>query len=169
MLRIMLLGGLMFALLSSNTLSTTPLRRTIDSDRIVERHNHYRAKVGVPPLSWSNDLATQAQRWADHLASRRCAMDHSPSGGRYGNDYGENLFWTSERADEYEAIDDWASEVSYFNSRTRKHTHLNGHYTQMVWRETTEVGCAVAVCSDGAEIWVCNYNPAGNIVGEPTY
>ena len=45
-----------------------------------------------------------------------------------------------------------------------------GHYTQMVWQTSTKVGCAMAVCEDSQEqVWVCQYQPAGNWVGKKPY
>jgi hypothetical protein len=44
-----------------------------------------------------------------------------------------------------------------------------GHYTQIIWRNTTEVGCGMATCSNGSEIWVCNYNPPGNYLRQNAY
>jgi pathogenesis-related protein 1 len=43
-----------------------------------------------------------------------------------------------------------------------------GHYTQIVWRDTTSVGCAAQSCPQG-EIWVCDYSPPGNYVGQHPY
>jgi PadR family transcriptional regulator len=43
-----------------------------------------------------------------------------------------------------------------------------GHYTQIVWSNTREVGCGVARDSN-REVWVCNYNPPGNWIGERPY
>ena len=44
-----------------------------------------------------------------------------------------------------------------------------GHYTHIVWRDTREVGCGVATGADGSGVWVCNYNPAGNVDSESPY
>ena len=46
--------------------------------------------------------------------------------------------------------------------------NVTGHYTQMVWKGTTEVGCATA---SGTELTylVCRYSPPGNIVGQKPY
>ena len=54
-------------------------------EQILEAHNRYRKKHCAPPLEWSDDIAEQAQSWADKLEKRGCAFDHSSSG------YGENL------------------------------------------------------------------------------
>jgi hypothetical protein len=43
-----------------------------------------------------------------------------------------------------------------------------GHYTQIVWRASTQVGCGVATCG-GEEVWTCQYSPAGNMVGTAPY
>ncbi len=52
-----------------------------------------------------------------------------------------------------------------------------GHYTQVVWRDSTELGCGMANCtvnnpfggSGPWQLWVCNYNPPGNYVGMKPY
>jgi pathogenesis-related protein 1 len=71
------------------------------------------------------------------------------------------------------AVSDWAGERRYFDARTgRCRGGECGHYTQVVWRGTTHVGCASAGCpTDGmnATVWVCNYRPAGNVIGERPY
>ena len=139
---------------------------------IVERHNYWREKVGVPPLKWSTKLARVAQKWANHLAEQGCKMYHSPrnKGRKYGNIYGENLYWSNGVENtSSSAVDAWASEIQYFNETTGKcKGGICGHYTQLVWRNTTQVGCAMAICGH-TEIWVCNYNPSGNWKGQRPY
>jgi hypothetical protein len=39
-----------------------------------------------------------------------------------------------------------------------------GHFTQVVWRQTTQLGCGVSTCR-GMDIWVCEYDPPGNVQG----
>ena len=95
---------------------------------------------------------------------------------------GENLFWASplrwsdgrvevQAITPAEVAHDWASERSDYDyaSNTCRTGAQCGHYTQMVWRTTTQVGCGMAICPDKGQIWVCNYNPAGNWVGEKPY
>ena len=46
-----------------------------------------------------------------------------------------------------------------------------GHYTQVVWRKSPSSG-SVATCQNGQyteDIWICNYSPAGNIIGQAPY
>ena len=43
-----------------------------------------------------------------------------------------------------------------------------GHYTQMVWRETTALGCGEAICNKTL-IVACNYDPPGNYIGRRPY
>jgi hypothetical protein len=43
-----------------------------------------------------------------------------------------------------------------------------GHFTQVVWKGTSEIGCAKVPhrTIPGTYVWVCNYNFPGNIQGE---
>ena len=149
----------------------------IDSASLVVTHNKWRSQVGVPPLGWSDGLAKSAQVWADELKKKTCAMVHANQ-----NQYGENIFWASatrwsdgsREVQDISAklvVDDLASEVLDYNYEANSCApgKMCGHYTQIVWRDTEEVGCAKAICDDKSQVWVCRYSPHGNIVGEKPY
>uniref|UniRef100_A0AAR2M5Q2 SCP domain-containing protein n=1 Tax=Pygocentrus nattereri TaxID=42514 RepID=A0AAR2M5Q2_PYGNA len=96
-------------------------------------HNTYRKQHGAPPLTINHDLCRSAQAWAENLLSIK-TLKHSKA------DYGENLYYT------------WSSVPKT----------LTGHFTQVVWKDTEEVGFGLA--TDGAAIFVVGqYLPAGNI------
>jgi uncharacterized protein YkwD len=133
---------------------------------MVERHNYWRNQLGIGDLVWSDELAVFAQEWANNLA-KSCKMKH-----RQKSPYGENIFWTSASSNPQEVVDAWGSEEQYFNHKTQKckgDWSVCGHYTQLIWEKTKKVGCAVAVCTGGGEIWVCNYDPPGNYIGQKPY
>jgi uncharacterized protein YkwD len=147
---------------------------TADASSILAHHNQVRKEVGVGPLKWSNDLAAYAQRWADYLAeSNRCDIRHRKTKEAEGVYYGENIWWGSD-ATAYKIVNasySWYKEKqSYQFSRFGDERGvIIGHYTQMVWRNTTEMGAGAAVCPGGEIIVVANYNPAGNYMGEYPY
>jgi uncharacterized protein YkwD len=143
---------------SSSTASSIP-------QEMVNAHNQWRSKLGLPPLRWSDEVANYAQQWANQLASTG-SFQH-----RTEHRYGENLFMGSGRQfSPTEVVDDWGSEVTYYDYATNscRPGEMCGHYTQVVWRDTTEIGCAVAR-SGNREVWVCNYNPPGNYRGQKPY
>jgi len=122
-------------------------------------HNAVRARTQVPPLAWSAHLAARAQDWANTLLARR-QFSHRPNAP-----YGENLFSISGGlASPAEVVRAWADEARNYDYADNSCRGVCGHYTQIVWADTTEVGCAVAR-GGGREVWVCNYNPPGNWVG----
>ncbi len=153
----------------------------LDTAEIVSAHNKWRTEVGVAEaLSYSAALAQSAQVWADNLKNtNRCQMRHSKPHGEYG----ENLYWGSalqwsdgrselQQVTPTQVVDSWGSEKMDYDYATNscKPGKMCGHYTQMVWRSTTTVGCAVAVCEDSKQqVWVCQYQPPGNWVGEKPY
>lgn len=138
----------------------------------LDHHNKVRADVGAPTLEWSAELSKFAQEWADHLASQGCKMEHRPRSGEWTQKYGENIFWGS--ASRYTPLDaskSWYSEIKdyTYGPLTSSNWYQTGHYTQMVWKNTTHVGFGVAICSSGAIIIVANYNPPGNYMGQKPY
>jgi uncharacterized protein YkwD len=126
---------------------------------VLEEHNRLRAKHCAPELAWSADVAKVAQKWADKLASR-CGLQHS------GGKYGENLAaGTAEIMDPKHTVEMWYSEVEKYDFKKGGFSMDTGHFTQLVWKGTTKLGCGVAECK-GLRIWVCNYDPPGNVQGE---
>lgn len=132
---------------------------------ILDQHNQWRKDVGVPALKWSVKLAMTAQEWANSQAKKDCRCTHSTD-----KMYGENIFCSDGVANiSGNVADSWASEKKYYNHETGKCKGGEcGHYTQMVWRATTEVGCAMVKCGS-KEFWVCNYNPPGNYLKQKAY
>jgi uncharacterized protein YkwD len=130
---------------------------------MLKEHNAVRASVGIPPLQWSEHLAAVAQNWANRLVAQR-KFEHSPD-----TLYGENLFDISgQPATAALAVKFWASESRNYDYASNSCRGMCGHYTQIVWRDTRSVGCAVAR-GGGREVWVCNYDPAGNWLGQRPY
>ncbi len=134
-------------------------------NEFVERHNFYRSEVGCPPLKWNKKLASYAQEWAIELAKRNCKMQHRPHKGSFAQRYGENLFWASYAPTPTRAVESWAEEKpDYDGGRFTQSNFKAGHYTQMIWKNTENLGCAIVRCKNSS-IVVCNYDPAGNIIG----
>ena len=162
---------------------------------MTEAHNQIRSEYGLAPLTWSGTLTEIAAEWADVLAKDKgCQLEHRPSrmgtvtenGVEYqvrgnvvqGIFVGENLYWEWSSgplkwATPKSVVDAWASEVEFYDydSNSCDPQEQCGHYTQIIWKDTQQVGCAVSTCDDEgiAQVWVCNYWAAGNLVGERPY
>jgi uncharacterized protein YkwD len=135
-------------------------------------HDRARANAGVPPLAWDEALVASARAYAGEMArTGRFAHADQPHGPARE---GENLWTGTRSAYRYdEMIGHWIAEKRDFVngatpafSRTGKWQDVS-HYTQIVWRKTTRVGCAIA-SNERDDYLVCRYSPAGNVVGERT-
>jgi uncharacterized protein YkwD len=143
----------------------------------LELHNRARAEVGVPPLSWSSELARHAQIWADYLATTgNCQLEHRKRDGEgiWNTTFGENLALISTSNSINPALKGselWYAEIKDFQNVTLDENNWSkaGHYSQMIWSSTQELGIGVATCPNGYNIIVASYNQAGNMLGEKAY
>jgi uncharacterized protein YkwD len=132
------------------------------SRELLSAHNEARARAGVPPLTWSTFLEAVARQWAESLLSsgKFEHQQYSP--------YGENLFEVRGALfSGAKVVETWVNESRDYNAKTNtcRAGAVCGHYTQVIWRNTREVGCAVAR-GQNREVWVCEYSPPGNYVGQ---
>ncbi|KAM6576803.1 hypothetical protein CsatB_028640 [Cannabis sativa] len=132
-------------------------------------HNRARAQVGVGPMRWDNTVAAYAQNYANQLAWGDCSLTHS------GGNYGENLAggrggFQLSGAD---AVRMWVDEKSMYDYNSNTCLSENPwaclHYTQVVWRDSTRLGCAKVHCNVEGIIVICNYDPPGNYIGQRPY
>lgn len=136
------------------------------ADRVLAAHNRERARLGIAAMAWSPRLAGEARQWADSLARRR-AFEHSGHEG-----VGENLWMgTSGYYSVEQMIGGFVEEGRHFRAGTFPDVSRTGdwadvgHYSQLIWPGTREVGCAL-VRGGRDEVLVCRYWPAGNIIGQ---
>jgi pathogenesis-related protein 1 len=149
----------LFAIMSASQAQNSP-------QDYVDAHNSARSDVGVGGVSWDETVLAYAQNYANQRKGD-CKLVHS------GGQYGENIFWgSSADFSGIDAVNSWVSEKQYYDHSTNscQSGQVCGHYTQVVWRSSTQIGCARVVCDNNGGVFItCNYNPAGNIVGESPY
>ncbi|RUS71314.1 hypothetical protein EGW08_020922 [Elysia chlorotica] len=136
----------------------------------LKAHNDRRKKHGVPPMKLNNDLNKYAQEWADHLV-KTSTFQHSNCTLSNGERVGENIAqkWSSAGADftGEEATEMWYSEISKHDYKSEQ-SMGTGHFTQVVWKDSVELGLGKAKSSDGKCFVVGSYRPAGNFIGQFT-
>lgn len=140
----------------------------VNKNEILSAHNKYRKEVGVSPLQWSDSLAKSAQQWANQLASTN-TFQHSST------KYGENIWaGTKGRFSITQMVDSWGSEKKYFipnqpfPNTCKGGWQQCGHYTQIIWKNSKEIGCGLAR-GKNMDYFVCQYNPPGNFQGQKPY
>jgi len=132
---------------------------------VLRQHNIYRCMHGVPALTWTTQLQQQAQAWANQMQG---VMQH---GGHEGA--GQNLAQLIPPTyDDVAMVRAWYDEISLTNNGLVSGFALGtGHYTQVVWRGTQQVGCAHFMrptCNTANKpcLLVCHYFPPGNYKGQ---
>jgi uncharacterized protein YkwD len=148
------------------------------AQQMVNYHNQKRAEVGNGNVSWSTEIAQYAQQRAEQIA-RTKQLAHLPQGQ---NPYGENLASGGSTGGGVvftviNACDGWYSEKAKMprNAHTMTIDLFNkgvGHYTQMVWKGSTQIGAGISQYQQGAftmTVVVCCYNPPGNVINQAIY
>lgn len=144
-----------------------------DMRGVLELHNQARAATNSAPMTWHAGLAETAAAWA-----AQCQWEHAPANQRVyqGQTLGENLSAGSGSSWTPAALaQGWNDEIEYYDCPTNSCApgEVCGHYTQVIWRSSTQLGCALHDCTTGSPFgggaWrflVCRYMPAGNFVGQ---
>jgi uncharacterized protein YkwD len=162
------LSLLLLTAMAPLVIGSSSLTSNLDA-RLIAAHNREREAMSLPPLRWDDGLARSAKLWADHLAEEG-SFHHAPE--RSFDPEGENLWAGTSGYYSAEAmVAAWVREKRMFkpgvfpdNSTTGRVADV-GHYTQIIWRNTDAVGCALAT-GKRDDVLVCRYSQAGNYVGE---
>jgi len=130
-------------------------------------HNIERVNVKLVNLTWSDSLAASAQAWAENMAK---------NGFRHSGKTGENIASTSYSTKTLQRLLGlWMGEKYHYIVGCKypacsTNSEEVGHYTQVVWHSTTQVGCGFAPgYNRGYNYLCCQYYKAGNIVGQYVY
>uniref|UniRef100_T1PA51 Cysteine-rich secretory protein family n=1 Tax=Musca domestica TaxID=7370 RepID=T1PA51_MUSDO len=156
-----------------------------EKEIILREHNRLRQTVatgrypGQPAaenmreIVWDDELADRAQKWAEN-----CQFRHDPFRTINRFTMGQNLaiIWSTAPLDPDDGdfpsrIQNWFNEVQKY-SFGDAWSPKTGHYSQLVWGETSLVGCGFAEYKDKSKynkLYVCNYGPGGNVVGYNPY
>jgi uncharacterized protein YkwD len=161
-------GLCVVATVSVLSIGAAPVAMDFDH-RVLAAQNVERERLGLGPLRWNARLAASAAIWANRLAALH-RFEHAPE--KPVEPEGENLWEGSRGYFPPEAmVNAWIREKKYFkpgifpNNSTTGNVEDVGHFTQLAWRNTTEVGCAVAENADN-DVLACRYQRAGNYVGQ---
>jgi pathogenesis-related protein 1 len=154
-------------------------------DAFVSAHNAARRSAlnpppspALPPVSWDAALAQSAYNYLIECVPNGSLVAHNANrSGDYqalgGSGYvGENIYAASGKdATPQAAVDGWMSEASAYDYNANNEDATTGHYTQVVWRDSVRIGCAIVTCSaiKFPNTVLCDYAPGGNIVGERPY
>lgn len=163
-------GARIAALLAAGTLLVGASLPGLEQS-LLYPHNSERARAALPPMQWDAGLAADAREWARYLAATG-QFEHFEEFSDDPNAQGENLWMGTRSAFSPETmVGHWIEEKKDFkpgvfpdNSRTGDLADV-GHYTQIMWRDTSRVGCAIAADAEN-EYLVCRYSATGNVVGE---
>ena len=130
----------------------------------IDKHNEARAAVGVGLISWNATVAAYAQNYANRRTTD-CALQHSQG------PYGENIaIGYGDGFGPVEAFKLWVDEKTNYDYKSNSCVRDQClHYTQIVWRDSVQLGCGMAQCKDGWTFITCNYYPRGNYLGQRPY
>lgn len=122
---------------------------------VLNSTNAYRARYNASAVTWNATLASFA---GEYLARSDCRFAHS------NGPYGENL--AEGYANATAGVEGWGDEASRYNFDSPGFDHDTGHFTQLVWKNTTDVGCDRRLCGQSGWYLVCEYWPRGNVLGQ---
>lgn len=162
---------------SGSAVAQTSIDLATFRNTALSQHNTYRAKHKSPDMTLSDSVNSTAQSWAEQIAASG-VFAHSSSSQRNGA--GENIYASFTTASSIAAdtlaaaaVKSWYDEVANYNYANPVFASNTGHFTQVVWKNSTQLGCGAAKGTKtmngkvyNAFYVVCQYAPAGNVTGQ---
>lgn len=164
---------------------TNPLSKDL-IDAFVAAHNAARASTALnplpspalPPVTWDPILADSAYNYLSQCVVANGSVEHNADRtsdyqalGGMDSYVGENIYATTgNTVAPADAVNDWMSEASKYDY-AKNDFSAAGHYTQVVWRNSVRIGCAIVNCPNARfnNTVLCDYAPGGNITGQKPY
>ena len=141
---------------------TVEAQAWLDAQNAVRQNAKPVPSPPLPALTWSADAAAVATAWAQH-----CVYQHNANRGARGENIAANApvgSWSLQGV-----VNAWAGEAADYDYATNSGNA--GHYTQVVWRDSVRIGCAIVDCPALTyhNTVICDYAPGGNISGQKPY
>jgi len=122
---------------------------------VLNSTNFFRSEHNASWAVWNDTIASFAEKYlADNDG---CTFEHS------GGPYGENIALGCN--DVAGCVDLWGNEREQYNYDRPDFAEGTGHFTQLVWKNTSSVGCGRRLCGTRAWFLACEYWPRGNVIG----
>ena len=150
---------LLLIAINADTLNLETVR-----SQMLTRHNYYRAQHQVNDLTRVAAIESIAQNYSNYLVTLGYLVHSSNA---YSGQYGENLYWGPKNSNiGIDSTDSWYNEVVDYDFNEPGFTSGTGHFTQLVWKGSQQLGCGVACGSNNYCFVTCNYYPPGNYLGQ---
>jgi len=152
-----------FLIVQINSLDLEKIRADI-----LDNHNYHRKRHQVDELTRNKEIETIAQSYSHYLASID-TVKYSKN-----NKYGENIYFINLNKDinniGQKASQNWYQEIFNYDFTNHNHNNINTpeirHFTQLIWKETKQIGCGASCNKNNNCFIVCNYYPPGNNLDE---
>jgi len=122
---------------------------------VLNSTNFFRSEHNASWAVWNDTIASFAQSYL--AGNDDCAFEHS------GGPYGENIALGCREVTG--CIDLWGNERALYDYDRPGFAHETGHFTQLVWKNSSSVGCGRRLCGERGWFLACEYWPRGNVMG----
>ncbi|CEF71329.1 CAP domain-containing protein [Strongyloides ratti] len=120
--------------------------------------NYYRQKHGVPKLKSNPTIQKFAKKHARKMASQDMCKDDTDK------TYGESITYSDGSVEN--TVKNWYNEINKYDYNKPEFSTETRDFTALIWKSTTEVGCAVTKSKKTKRTYICcKYNKPGNING----
>ncbi|XP_020894641.1 uncharacterized protein LOC110233667 [Exaiptasia diaphana] len=121
---------------------------------MVNKINRYRLMHAVSPLGLSLDLTNKAELWAVKIANKDQEELNS------NVTFGQAIYSSANAADIVNAsVESWYNQIVHYRYYNPESQPQNNYFTQLVWKDTTDIGIGKATSGSQKTYIVAYFNP----------